>query len=66
MFRCYSNTSFKEISMSVYLYFSLANHKQMQRRDHTTHAKTNAVANTDPPKPSWNPTAAARAVTVAE
>ena len=52
--------------MSVYLYFSLANHKQMQRGDHTTHAKTNAVANTDPPKPSWNPTAAARAVTVAE
>ena len=38
----------------------------MQRGDHTTHAKVNAVANTGPPKPSWNPMAAARAVTVEE
>lgn len=35
-------------------------------KGHTTHAKIVAVANNDPPKPSWNPTAAARAVTVAE
>lgn len=34
--------------------------------NHTTHAKTNAIANMDPPKPSWNPTATVRAVTVAE
>lgn len=32
----------------------------------TTHAKINAVANNDPPKPSWNPMATASAVTVAE
>lgn len=32
----------------------------------TTHAKVNASANTDPPKPSWNPMAAASAVTVEE
>jgi hypothetical protein len=38
----------------------------MKRGNHTTHAKTNAAANTDPPKPSWNPMARARAVTVAE
>lgn len=33
---------------------------------HTIQAKINAVANRGPPKPSWSPTAAASAVTVAE
>ena len=32
----------------------------------TTHAKINDVAKSDPPKPSWSPTAIARALTVAE
>ena len=31
-----------------------------------THAKINATAKSDTPKPSWNPMAMARAVTVAE
>ena len=35
-------------------------------KDRTTHAKIDAVANSDPPKPSWKPVATARAVTVAE
>ena len=30
------------------------------------HAKINAVANSAPPKPSWNPIAVTRAATVAE
>lgn len=33
---------------------------------HTTQAKITAAANTEPPKPSWNPIATAKAVTVAE
>lgn len=33
-------------------------------RDDTTQAKTNAVAKSDPPKPSCKPTAVAKAVTV--
>lgn len=37
-----------------------------KRKKHTTHAKISAVANSDPPKPSWNPTDIARAATVAE
>lgn len=32
----------------------------------TTHAKTNAIAKSDPPKPSCKPTAVAKAVTVDE
>lgn len=35
-------------------------------QSHTMQARTNAVAKSGPPKPSWNPTAVARAVTVAE
>lgn len=35
-------------------------------REHTTAAKTNAVAKCGPPKPSCRPTPTARAVTVAE
>lgn len=33
---------------------------------HTTHAKTTEMANDDPPAPSCNPIAVARAITVAE
>lgn len=39
---------------------------QKEVTDLTTHAKTNAMAKSDPPMPSWNPTAVAIAVTVAE
>jgi len=38
----------------------------MRTKIHTMIAITNAVAKSGPPKPSWNPTAVARAVTVAE
>jgi len=38
----------------------------MGKKNHTTHANINAIENNDPPKPSWNPTAMARAATVAE
>lgn len=37
-----------------------------KKRSHTIQAKTKAIAKRGPPKPSWNPMAAARAVTTAE
>lgn len=37
-----------------------------EERDLTTHAKINPIAKIGPPTPSWNPMAAATAVTVAE
>ena len=40
--------------------------KKKKKKRHTIQARTKAVAKRGPPKPSWNPIAAARAVTVAE
>lgn len=44
----------------------LKSDKIIWRSGHTTAAEISAVAKSGPPKPSWSPMAAARAVTVAE
>lgn len=56
----------KQNNHSVRLYYVQSKTMHSGTREHTTHAKTNTIANSGPPKPSCRPTPTERAVTVAE